>query len=170
MFLANGDDGWCRSARQAWAHVHQALRANILQRIRKPTSGVNIELGVYAPHRARIPCVEGGDLRALLACVESSSPTTTEAQLWQELRGSRLGVAFRRQVPIGRYIVDFCAPSVRLVVEVDGGYHQGRSGADQRRDRVLARRGWRVLRLPVEQVNGRMAEAIAAVRAALAGA
>ena len=99
-----------------------------------------------------------------------SSPTTTEAQLWQELRGSRLGVAFRRQVPIGRYIVDFCAPSVRLVVEVDGGYHQGRSGADQRRDRVLARRGWRVLRLPVEQVNGRMAEAIAAVRAALAGA
>ena len=54
------------------------------------------------------------------------APTTTEALLWAELRGSRLGVGFRRQVPIDRYIVDFLAPSVKVVVEVDGGYHAGR--------------------------------------------
>jgi very-short-patch-repair endonuclease len=73
--------------------------------------------------------------------------TTTEALLWAELRGSRLGVAFRRQVVISQYIVDFCAPSVRLVVEVDGGYHAGRARADARRDRVLVRLGYRVVRV-----------------------
>ena len=51
-------------------------------------------------------------------------PTLTESVLWERLRGKRLGVVFRRQVVIGRYIVDFCAPAVRLVVEVDGGYHK----------------------------------------------
>ena len=45
---------------------------------------------------------------------------TVEARLWAELSARKLGVSFRRQVPIGRFIVDFCAPAVRLVVEVDG--------------------------------------------------
>ena len=99
-----------------------------------------------------------------------AAPTTTEALLWQALRGGRLGVAFRRQVPIGRYIADFCAPAARLAVEVDGGYHQERMAADARRDRDMARLGYRVLRLPAEQVQHRLADAVAAVRAALAGA
>lgn len=80
------------------------------------------------------------------------APTTTEALLWTELRGSRLGVAFRRQVVIGEYIVDFCAPSVRLIVEVDGGYHAGRARADARRDRELGRLGYRVVRVAAELV------------------
>jgi very-short-patch-repair endonuclease len=96
-----------------------------------------------------------------------AAPTTTEALLWEELRGGRLGVGFRRQVPIGRYIVDFCAPGARLVVEVDGGYHERRVRADARRDRALGRAGYRVLRLPAEMVQHRIGEAVAAVRAAL---
>ena len=80
-----------------------------------------------------------------------------------------LGVQFRRQVAIGRYIADFCAPSVRLMVEVDGGYHAGRAAADARRDRALVRLGYRVLRLPAALVLSRPAEAVARVRAALAG-
>ncbi len=95
------------------------------------------------------------------------SPTTTEALLWAELRGSRLGVAFRRQVPIGRYIVDFLAPSVKLVVEVDGGYHAGRGRADARRDRVLGELGYRVVRVSAEQVTRDMLVVVAAIRAAL---
>ncbi|MBK8252198.1 MAG: DUF559 domain-containing protein [Polyangiaceae bacterium] len=67
-----------------------------------------------------------------------ATPTTSEAILWDALRGSQVGVMFRRQVLIGRHIVDFCAPSVRLVVEVDGGYHSARSRADERRDRALS--------------------------------
>jgi hypothetical protein len=60
--------------------------------------------------------------------------------------GGRLGVTFRRQVPLGPFIVDFLAPSARLVVEVDGGYHELRAKADARRTRWLERRGYRVLR------------------------
>ena len=95
-------------------------------------------------------------------------PTTTEALLWDELRGSKLGVGFRRQLPLGgRYIVDFAAPSARLVVEVDGGYHAARERADARRDRALEKLGWRVLRLEASLVQHRLCEAVAMVRAAL---
>ena len=74
--------------------------------------------------------------------------TDSEAVLWAELRGRKLGVQFRRQVPLcGRYVVDFYAPAAQLVVEVDGGYHHLRTGADARRDRTLRRAGYRVLRL-----------------------
>ncbi|NUP09108.1 MAG: DUF559 domain-containing protein [Polyangiaceae bacterium] len=101
------------------------------------------------------------------AAAMRGAPTTTEALLWQQLRGSRLGVAFRRQVVVGRYIADFCAPSVRLVVEVDGGYHAGRAGADARRDRDLGRLGYRVLRVPADVVLHRIEQAVALVSAAL---
>jgi very-short-patch-repair endonuclease len=79
--------------------------------------------------------------------------TASEAALWAELRRGNLGVAFRRQVPLcGRYIVDFCAPAVRLVVEVDGRYHALRGRADAQRDRELARCGYHVLRISAEVV------------------
>ncbi len=74
-------------------------------------------------------------------------PTPSEAKLWEALRSGRLGVSFKRQVPIGNYIVDFLAPSLQLVVEVDGGVHRGRATADARRDRQLARLGYRVVRV-----------------------
>lgn len=51
------------------------------------------------------------------------APTPSEERLWLALQGSRLGVAFRRQVPISRHIADFASVKARLVVEVDGGYH-----------------------------------------------
>ena len=74
--------------------------------------------------------------------------TSSERKLWEAISAKKLGIAFRRQVPIaGRYIVDFLAPTVRLVVEVDGGYHCRRGAADARRDRVLQQLGYRVLRL-----------------------
>jgi very-short-patch-repair endonuclease len=81
-------------------------------------------------------------------------PTESEARLWEALRGCKLGVQFRRQVPLaGRYIVDFCAPAVHLVVEVDGGYHANRRRADEQRDRKLSRVSYRVLRLPAALVT-----------------
>jgi very-short-patch-repair endonuclease len=80
-------------------------------------------------------------------------PTASEAKLFEAIRGGKLGVAFRRQVPLaGRFIADFYAAEVRLVVEVDGGYHAQRSDADARRDRVLAKLGYYVLRIDGELV------------------
>lgn len=79
--------------------------------------------------------------------------TVSEAALWQAIRGKRLGLAFRRQVVIdGSFIADFAAPAVRLVVEVDRAYRRGQVAADERRDRKLARLGWRVLQLKAEVV------------------
>jgi len=89
------------------------------------------------------------------------APTASEALLFEALRGGRLGVAFRRQVPVlGRFIVDLIAPEARLVVEVDGPYHAERVRADARRDRALARNGYWVLRLSAELVMHDLTEAV----------
>ena len=96
--------------------------------------------------------------------------TPSEQALWQLLRRRALGVTFRRQVPIGRYVADFLAPAARLIVEVDGGYHQRRRAADGRRDRDLNRLGYRVLRLPASLVMSQPSQALALVSAALAAA
>ena len=60
--------------------------------------------------------------------------------LWQRIRGRRLGVVVRRQVPrLGRFTADFLAPAQRLVIEVDGAYHGERERVDARRDAALER-------------------------------
>jgi very-short-patch-repair endonuclease len=87
--------------------------------------------------------------------------------LWQALRARQLGVTFRRQVLIGRYIVDFAAPARRLVVEVDGSFHESRHQADARRDAALASAGYRVLRLEARLVLTELAAAVERIRAAL---
>ncbi len=79
-------------------------------------------------------------------------PTTSELVLWQYIKASQLGVGFRRQVVIGSYVVDFLAPSVRLVVEVDGGYHDERVRLDAARERRLVRSGYTVVRLSGDSV------------------
>lgn len=94
------------------------------------------------------------------------APTDSEARLWGALRSSQLGVAFRRQVPLLGFIADFYAPSLRLIVEVDGGYHARRATADARRDRKLARAGYRVLRVEAAEVMRELPAAIAKIVAA----
>jgi very-short-patch-repair endonuclease len=94
------------------------------------------------------------------------APTFAEARLFEAVRGGRLGVSFRRQVPLaGRFIADLYAAEVRLVVEVDGGYHAGRGRAGARRDRVLGRIGCRVLRLANELVMNDLPAAVERIRA-----
>jgi 2-isopropylmalate synthase len=74
------------------------------------------------------------------------SMTVAEAKLWQILRSRRLqNLKFRRQVPIGVYIVDFVCLSAGLVVEADGSHHS-ESAYDARRDAYLQAQGYRVLR------------------------
>jgi very-short-patch-repair endonuclease len=94
------------------------------------------------------------------------SPSEPERRLWLELSGRRLGVSFRRQVVLGNAIVDFFAPSVRLVVEVDGVQHRLRRSADARRDRDLRRLGCEVLRIEAQIVLQDLPQAIALVRGA----
>jgi very-short-patch-repair endonuclease len=75
-----------------------------------------------------------------------ANATEAEKQLWRLLRSRRLAsLKFRRQVPIGPWIVDFVSFEHRLVVEADGSQH-AESEDDKRRDHDLSERGFRVLR------------------------
>jgi very-short-patch-repair endonuclease len=94
-------------------------------------------------------------------------PSPPEERLWRALCSAKLGVPFRRQVVVGRYIVDFLAPRARLVVEVDGAQHRARRAADARRDEKLARLGYRVLRLEARLVERALPVALARIEAAL---
>ena len=94
----------------------------------------------HSSHRQAVLAERAREMRQSL--------TPSEQVLWKAIRGARLGVQFRRQVVLGRFIVDFFASELGLVVEVDGGYHgRLRAHADERRDRWLRRQGYRVLRL-----------------------
>jgi very-short-patch-repair endonuclease len=72
--------------------------------------------------------------------------TDAERRLWSALRDRRLkGYRFRRQHPIGNYIVDFACTEHRLIVEADGGQHADNQ-ADRCRTARLEAEGWRMLR------------------------
>jgi very-short-patch-repair endonuclease len=104
----------------------------------------------------------------LFARQHRSRPTQSEARLWSALKDRQLGVSFRRQVPVaGRFIADFCAPSIQLIVEVDGPIHARRPGPDARRDLKLRRDGFRVVRVSAELVLRDLGAAVALIRAAL---
>ena len=75
-------------------------------------------------------------------------PTNAERRPWWHLR-HRLPLPashFRRQVRLGRYIVDFASHGLKLVIELDGGQHVRRNKRDAERTKFLKREGYRVLR------------------------
>ena len=75
------------------------------------------------------------------------SQSNAEGLLWHYLRKKQLdGHKFRRQQPIGRYIVDFVCMPKKLVIELDGGQHSTQKAYDEHRDKFLRERGYQVLR------------------------
>lgn len=96
-----------------------------------------------------------------------AAPSLPEQLLWAALVNRKLGVSFRRQVPLAAYVCDFVCSSHKLVVEVDGAHHARRTAIDARRDRCLARLGYQVLRLGAQLVIHELSVALAQVRLAL---
>ena len=80
--------------------------------------------------------------------------TLYESILWEYLRRNQCGVRFRRQHTIGDYIADFACLPIKLVIEVDGGYHnqQEQTELDQQRSIWLEKQGYTVLRFSNEEV------------------
>jgi len=74
--------------------------------------------------------------------------TLTERILWHRLRARKLGVKFRRQVPLLGYIADFASLRERIVVEVDGKTHDDQVDYDANRDDAMRRFGIKVVRIP----------------------
>jgi len=76
-----------------------------------------------------------------------SQMTDAETLLWQHLRGRRFqGFKFRRQRPLGPYILDFVCLEVGLVIEVDGGQHAEAQTYDEHRTTFIEKQGLRVIR------------------------
>src|SRR5581483_5137774 len=69
-----------------------------------------------------------------------------ERKLWGRLRGQQLGIRFRRQVVLGRYIVDFVCLDPKIIIEVDGSQHADDIHYDELRTKWLESLGYRVLR------------------------
>jgi very-short-patch-repair endonuclease len=75
------------------------------------------------------------------------NPTDTEKLLWKHLQRKQLcELKFRRQQPIGNYIVDFICFEKKLIVELDGGQHAIEQEKDKERDEWLRSEGYKVLR------------------------
>ena len=96
-----------------------------------------------------------------------SNMTVVEKMMWIELRKKRFhAYRFRRQVPIGAYIADFCCIKLKLIIELDGPSHEDQKMYDVQRTNWLQTKGYHVLRFKNEAVlqgNEQIYESIHAV-------
>ena len=93
-------------------------------------------------------------------------PTQSEHILWQALRGKRLdGVKFRRQQPVGLFVVNFYNSVYRLVIEIDGPIHELQKEADEARQEILEMLGLHVMRIISETVEKNLPVALDMIRA-----
>ena len=91
-------------------------------------------------------------------------PTPAERKLWAYLRRDQLdGVNFRRQHAIGNYIVDFCSPKHKLIIELDGSQHLEQEEYDTQRTNYLKEQGYQVIRFWNNQVLNDMDGVIQAI-------
>ncbi|MEQ8572736.1 MAG: DUF559 domain-containing protein, partial [Fulvivirga sp.] len=81
------------------------------------------------------------------------NPTPEEDAIWQRVRNKKLGYKIRRQHTIQDFIADFACLSQKLVIEIDGEYHQGQKEYDQIRTEYLNAFGFRVIRFSNQEIN-----------------
>jgi very-short-patch-repair endonuclease len=109
-------------------------------------------------------------MTSLLANARTLRANSTDAarRLWYYLRDRRMsGYRFRRQVPIGPFVVDFVCMRARLIVELDGGQHAEHLLDDLDRTRSLARTGFRVIRFWNDEVLQRTEAVLESILEAL---
>ncbi len=92
--------------------------------------------------------------------------TPAEKILWQELRGNKLGVHFRRQQIVAGFIVDFYCHAASLVIELDGSVHEEkeRKENDIKREKALDEMGLRIVRFRNEEVLKRLTQVLSKIR------
>lgn len=90
--------------------------------------------------------------------------TPAEEKLWQAVQSKKLGGhKFRRQHPIGPYIVDFCCPYAKLVIEIDGDIHQKQPAPNRAHTADLENLGYAVLRFKSDDIENRLVEVLRAI-------
>jgi very-short-patch-repair endonuclease len=98
------------------------------------------------------------------------APTHAERALWLRLRGRQLGVKFRRQHAIGRFIVDFYCRERLVVVEVDGPIHGEHLARDEDRDLSLRYLGLHVIHIDNAEIESSLDDVVARITACLSRA
>jgi very-short-patch-repair endonuclease len=95
----------------------------------------------------------GGKIKAMASDLTKNAkklrrnPTRAESLLWNKIRAKQIeGIKFRRQQPIGNYIVDFVSFEKKIIIELDGGQHAKAKKKDSKRDKLLTENGFTVLR------------------------
>jgi len=97
-----------------------------------------------------------------------TNQTDAEQRLWYHLRAHRfMNFKFKRQKPVGSYIVDFVCMERRLIIEIDGGQHADQVEYDQRRDAWLRNQGYTVLRFWNNEVLQQLEGVLERIRLAL---
>jgi very-short-patch-repair endonuclease len=110
----------------------------------------------------RLPTQRSRELR--------NNATPAERKLWQYISNRQLsGVRFNRQVPIGPFICDFVARTLKLVIEVDGGQHALNVQQDNNRTAFLEQHGYRVMRFWNNDVLENVEGVVAVIEQALTG-
>ena len=117
----------------------------------------------------------GGDVDCSAATLKQrarklrAEATDAERALWSRLRRRQvLDCKFRRQQPLGRYIVDYVCFEKRLIVEVDGSQHIEQQSYDEARTQWLESQGYRVLRFWNDEVLNRTESVVEAIAEQLA--
>ena len=94
--------------------------------------------------------------------------TPAEIKLWARLRAHQLnGVHFRNQHAIGNYVVDFCAPRKKLIIELDGSQHFEQEEYDQERTKYLESKDYKVIRFWNNRVTNDIEGALRAIMFAI---
>ncbi|MCI0470658.1 MAG: endonuclease domain-containing protein [Candidatus Aminicenantes bacterium] len=92
------------------------------------------------------------------------NPTGSEQLLWKVLRNRSFnGNKFRRQQPIGPFVVDFFCPEARLIVEIDGEIHLTHAEADKKREELLKSLGFHFIRIKAEEVENDLFSALSRI-------
>ena len=95
-------------------------------------------------------------------------PTMQEEKLWGVISGKKVnGLKFRRQFPIGRYIVDFYNHANRLVIEIDGEINNDNKEYDKNRDAFLAAHGYKVIRFTNYEIDSNVELILEQIRSSL---
>ena len=121
---------------------------HLVQRARQSQLCNNVfaTVGFLSPLRGKVR-IGGMDLIRARARALRKNPTEAEKVLWGHLRCWQVdGYKFRRQQPLGKYIVDFVCLEKKLIIELDGGQHAEQTVYDAERDAWLRDRGFSVLR------------------------
>ena len=97
-----------------------------------------------------------------------AKPTNAEKILWGRLRNKQLGVKFRQQHIINKFIVDFCSIEKAIIIEVDGEIHEKQKEADEQRTKILENEGYSVIRFTNKEVLNNINNVLSKIKTVLA--